>query len=163
MPPSDLAQLIDEDRPFQMRFWKIQRLLWIALALILLFALAGFTGRGGPFSRSAQIFGKVAIEYPQSWRLAASDRLMIEASGSKPLTLSVDAALTDIFEIEAITPEPSQSQTRNGRLVYSFDGAAGGAQRIAFTLKPTAIAWGDIFLLRIGDGPAIALRFAIWP
>lgn len=163
MPRSDLAQLIGEDRPFQMRFWKIQRLLWIMFALIILFAFAGFTGRGGAFSRATQQIGAVTIEYPLGWRLEARDRLAITAQGSGPLTVSIDAALADSVEIEAITPAPSKSQTRNGQLVYSFDGAPGATQHIALTLKPTAIVWNDIFLLRIGNNPAIMLRFGVWP
>lgn len=157
---NELARLVGEDRPFQSIFWKIQRVMWIAFALIVLVALAGWMGSGGPFSRSSKQFGGVTIDYPHSWRLAASDRLAIRPAAARPQTISIDAAITDSFRIEHITPEPAGSEVRGGRLIYRFDE---DAQLVSFTLKPTAFSWRKSYILRAGNGPAIALHFGIWP
>lgn len=42
---------LESDRPFQVKFWRFQRVAWMVLALVLLTALLGLTGKGGPFAR----------------------------------------------------------------------------------------------------------------
>jgi hypothetical protein len=43
---------LDEDRLFQERYWSFQRFAWVLFLFVVVGALCGLTGSGGPFSRA---------------------------------------------------------------------------------------------------------------
>lgn len=56
---------VDDDRAFQEKFWTFQRVAWALMALILLAALAGTTGSGGPLAHAEASGPGGSIEYPR--------------------------------------------------------------------------------------------------
>jgi hypothetical protein len=67
---------IDDDLRFQRRTWRIQRIGWIAFALLVLAGLLGVFG-SGPLSRAEATGEGVRIEYDRFARLQSSATLRI--------------------------------------------------------------------------------------
>jgi hypothetical protein len=71
--PSRSSQLqIDEDLAFQRREWKIQRVGWGAMALVIIAALLGVFGTG-PLSNATLEREGLRLEYERFCRFAAAN------------------------------------------------------------------------------------------
>jgi hypothetical protein len=130
------AQLqIEEDLEFQQRDWRVQRVGWIGLALLITGALFGLFGTG-PLSHSIIKGDGIELKYERFARLDRLTRLRFELIGEAQETtrLSIGRAYLDAVQIEQITPVPVRAEARPDRLVYEFPrhGAAG----IIFYVKP---------------------------
>ncbi|MBL0968407.1 MAG: hypothetical protein IBJ02_04785 [Brevundimonas sp.] len=72
---------LGEDTGFQRRFWRIQRIAWAGFALVIVAALLGLTGAGGPLSRSVVRTPDGLIDSPRISRWSAAEELRFELSG----------------------------------------------------------------------------------
>lgn len=118
---------IDEDRRFQERMWRAERLAWIGFALVVVVALLGLTGQGGPLQRAALRGETGEIDYPRVTRWEASDeiRLTLEGGpGRAQAVVETDRRFSETFEIEDIQPAPADA-------VATPEG-----QRLTFDLQP---------------------------
>lgn len=137
---------IEEDRRFQERFWTVERIAWCAFGLVLLAALAGLTGGGGPLSDGSRAVGSARVDYPKVARWTAPDTIEFRfgEDGTARILLAPDFLAA--FEIEGIEPEPAVSSI----------GAAGLRLEIETDAKPTAPV-----ILRIQPRFAGLARYAI--
>src|SRR5690625_1681137 len=127
---------IEEDRKFQLRFWRIQRLGWGAFAVVLLAALTGLTGSGGPWSEGHLLLAEGELRYPAvaRWDARAQWSVTFDRVGSRrQLLLAGD--LDHHFVVETIQPQPMQSYlTTDGQLLeFASDGAP--PHRVVLTLR----------------------------
>lgn len=157
---------LDEDRPFQERFWSFQRIAWVVMGLIVAAALAGLTGAGGLLSRAEATAPGATLDYPRVTRWQASDdmRLTLAPRGADQATIMIGASFFDIFEIEEIHPAPAESgATASGqRLVFDL-GEASGEREIIFHIRATAPALTATYQVRVDDGPAMRLSPVVLP
>ena len=128
---------IEEDRAWQERFWTAQRIAWVVMALFILAALVGLTGKGGPLaSATAQTPGG-SIEYPRIARWQSDELLTVKlppgASGEVELELS--SAFIETFAVQTIKPEPSGAVATGTGHRFTFDVDGGGSKVIQFQLQ----------------------------
>lgn len=101
---------IDEDLPFQRNVWRFERVGWVVMGLIVLAALIGLIG-AGPLSSTQTSNEGLSIEYDRfSRNLAPSEiKIRIEPSAAVDgaVTLSLNQAFGDKFQIERVVPMPS--------------------------------------------------------
>lgn len=156
---------LNEDRRFQERFWRAERIAWIVLAAIVVIALLGFTGRGGPFAQTMARTPEGAVEYPRITRWAAADQVVVTfGGGGDQGVLAIDRSFSKVFAIDSIQPQPMAS-------VATAEG-----QRLTFRLEPaTAPRTATLHVravrpaiplrtqLRIGDGPPATLTTLVLP
>lgn len=112
---------IAENRTFQDRFWRAQRIAWAGFALILLLALLGVTGSGGPYSRLKIAFEDGSVEIPRFSRWQASDHLsalLPPGDGNRRLTIGSEFLRT--FQVEDIEPQPLFAEVGGDATVYHF-------------------------------------------
>jgi hypothetical protein len=133
------AQLqIEEDLAFQQRDWRVQRVGWIGLALLITAALLGLFGTG-PLSDSIIRGDGLELRYERFGRFDRLTRLRFELIGETQETtrLSIGRPYLDAVQIEQITPVPARVEARPDRLVYEFP--RHGPTAIIFYVKPDNI------------------------
>lgn len=157
---------LDDDRPFQERYWRWQRGAWAVFALIVIAALAGLTGSGGPLSRASASGPGGEVDYPRVARWDASDdiRITLPASGARTAHVEIDRAFSDVFEVEVIQPVPAASAATAMGLRYRFDlGAANGPRRIVMHVRPLRPAMATPLRVRIDEAPPLRLTPIVLP
>jgi hypothetical protein len=162
---------IDEDRAFQNRMWRIERIGWWSIAGILLAAAAGLFGHG-PLSRTTleltdyrQPAQVMVLDFDRFGR-AHSESQFIFSRPAGPrqaptftLWLSGDY-LTDV-EILRITPDPVSQEPVLSGVRYRFH-LEEGAQTVIFRFK--AERGGRLSgAFRLNDGPPAAFRQWLFP
>lgn len=140
---------IDENRPFQERFWVLQRIGWTVYALIILFALAGLTGRDGIAAQGETRIAKAEITWPRITRRGTLDTLTIRLTGDIAPELTLAPAFTDAFQIETIQPRPAMESGANP-LRFAFFPDRPAPYTVTFHLR--ALSAGlTRYTLGIGD------------
>lgn len=157
---------LDEDRPFQERFWNAQRVAWFILILIVIAALTGFSGQGGPFARATVSGPTGTIDYPRVTRWETSDeiRLTLGAGIGGQTVVEIGSAFPDLFQLEDIQPAPAESHAGpNGqRLVFHLEPAPARREVIMHVrvMRPSLATGID---MRIGAGPNLRIRPLVLP
>ncbi|WP_309084295.1 hypothetical protein [Chelativorans sp.] len=120
-PVRDDGLQLDERRHLQRAFWSVERFAWVVFALVLLLAIAGFTGSGGYFSKAEAAFPAGQIEYPRVARWEASDEVSVSFNGGADRhRLTFDHTFFEYFEAEGIHPEPERMTTGPDGVVMEF-------------------------------------------
>jgi hypothetical protein len=162
---------IDEDRAFQHRMWRIERIGWWSIAGILMAAAAGLFGHG-PLSRTTleltdhqQPAQVMVLDYDRFARAHSESQFIFsrQAGPQKGSTFTLWLSgdyLTDV-ELLRITPDPvSQEPVLNG-VRYRFH-LQEGAQTVIFRFK--AERGGSLSgSFRLNDGPPAAFRQWLFP
>ena len=166
--PLDDAELdIDEDMEYQRRAWRLQRIGWIAIGVLLFAALLGLFGQG-PLSRSvaADPRNRITVEYDRIARYEAPFRLVIhhDALSDSPRTarLWIASDYARSLRIEEITPEADRTEVGADGLVYVFHVAGHQPATITVTGTMQDVGWVHG---RVGTGPsdAVAFRHFVFP
>ncbi len=120
---------IDQNLDFQRVEWKIERIGWVVMALILLAALLGLFGAEGPLSDSVagQQEGPFWVHYNRFGHMIANSGFNIYIDPSQLNTgsqvrLSMEGDFRAAYQVRAVNPQPSQviSAGRN-QLIYVFN------------------------------------------
>lgn len=165
-PDAPCTLELDTDPAFQERWWRVERVAWLAMGLIVLAALAGLTGAGGPLSRGQAQAGAATIDYPRiaRWQSAedATIRFAPDASGEVDVLLS--PAVAEAFDVEAMQPDAVRASTTAEGHRLTFDlGDGRGSKSVTLSLRPDQPGLPAQGTVRIGDAPPATLRFMILP
>jgi hypothetical protein len=161
---------IDHDMEFQRREWDVQRVGWIAIALVMLAAALGLFGRG-PLARASAgshaAGSPLTLEYERFLRKHSSTSLVVQlAPNATPDGLArvwIDRTYVDRVEIDETVPRPSNVSADADRVVYTFhlDDPARAA-RVVFELQPDdkGVLEGRIGL---ASSPPVSFRQLVYP
>lgn len=154
------------DRPFQVRFWRFQRFAWIVMAMIIVAALAGLTGKGGQLSRATAAGPQGQVDYPRISRWEMTDEMTVSLpSGSADeATIEIDDAFSKVFQIESTQPAPKESYvTGTGeRLVFNL-AEPGAGRTISVFIRPLQPAFSPRIQMRINNGDPLVLTPVVLP
>ncbi len=161
----EIGQALD----FQRRQWFIQRVGWVAMALVILSALAGLMG-AGPLSHASvgSPEGDLRLMYPRFDRRHAPTEVRLEIAGDAiregEVQVWLDQAFLDRIELEQIIPEPEEVFTGPDREVYVFRAGSDPGQPIDVTFQFQQDAFG-VHSARVGlvDGPQLAFWQVVYP
>jgi len=163
--PGDLQ--LEQDLVLQQRTWRVQRIGWVVLALIVLCGTLGLFGGIGPLnSTSTQAAdGSMVVHYPRFGRYVGPTEFAIElpatrASGGT-IELALERAYLDQWEMYGISPQPDGEKAVGDWMVYEFS-VGEAAMRIDFHGRPHTVGWlrGRV---RVGDGEPVALATWVHP
>jgi hypothetical protein len=160
LPARNSQFQIDEDLKFQRREWKIQRVSWIAMALMIVAALLGVFGTG-PLS-SATIEGEgLRLEHERFCRLERGTQLRFTIGGTgDPVHLLIGGDYLDSVMIDRVTPEPAKAEAVSDGVVFQF--AVQGPAAVTFHLTPKK--FGLFFgKARLGQAESINFAQLIYP
>jgi hypothetical protein len=118
---------INQDLNVQRQMWKIQRVGWAAMALIVVLGLAGVFGHG-PASRvsAGDRQGPLWIEYERFGRHQGSSELRLHigpADRSNPITIWIGPDYAAHVDIQQIIPTPVRSTLVDQGFAFDIDAA----------------------------------------
>lgn len=140
MPPDPQRLELEQDLAFQQRSWRVQRVAWIVLALIVMAGLAGVTG-GGPLSRAAVATedGRLRVEYERFVRMQAPSQLKLyfgkETVRGGEMRVWFDRGYIEQIKLDQIVPQPLRTEASADRLTYVFAATDGQAGALAIDLQ----------------------------
>ena len=133
---------IEVDRPLQERHWLFSRVLWAIMLALILVALLGLTGSGGPLSRQQVAAGPAELDIPRVSRWEAADELTVEIDQAAPgeIEVMVPKKFGEIFAIESVTPQPSSVSATPDGYRYAFASTNGAGERsIVFSIRASHV------------------------
>jgi hypothetical protein len=149
---------IEEDRNFQERFWVAERVAWGGFTVILIAALAGLTGGGGPFAQATAQLAGGQVVYPRISRWVADDTVTVRfGPGEAPRRLFIPQEFLTVFELQTIQPEPIRSIGAQGGLLFLFDAEPGAEVSIGVRARQPGILRYAITI--DGGGPLNLVTF----
>lgn len=143
---------IAEAPAFQNAFWKVERVAWVGFALIIILAVLGLTGSGGPLSETTTRIGTAQVTYTQvmRWQTGGQIEIAVPDIPAETLTVAFDNRHSRHFMIDAISPEPEQVVLAADRHVYRVTTLPGKAGVIVFDVTARAPGMAQ-FELTVGD------------
>lgn len=164
LPPVRDDGLQLEDHPaFQQRFWMMQRVAWGAFGVVLLVALAGFTGSGGLFSRAEIAVAEGRLDYPRVARWQTPETLRIAFSaGDERHRLLFSSGFEEDFALEQILPQPEREQMTADGLLLEFAATAGAASTAVLDISPRSPGLAS-FTLGIDRSPPLRVTVVVLP
>ena len=149
-----------EARRFQDRFWTVERFAWAAFIVVIVLALLGFTGAGGPFSHARKSLSAGEVTYPRVSRWQASDIMKVAfAPGGTDRRLSLSPEFSAAFRIESIQPRPQSSKLGDQGTVLTFGGNGAGTVHLFLVPVGSRVASYTITV----NGDALQARTLILP
>ena len=131
--PGKQLELDDDDR-FQRRSWRVERIGWACMSLVILATLAGALGPG--------LFGERALEEQGGFRIRYDRFVRYEAPATIYLDIPADEngkaefwiaqTWLESVHLENVNPEPERVVTRGERVHYAI--AAEPRKRVRATL-----------------------------
>lgn len=150
---------LEERRDFQERFWALERVAWLGFAILLVAALAGFSGSGGVLSRQTASVAGLEFEYPPVSRRQAVEDFRIFFIDEQARTIHLSGAFSEAFQLESVQPRPVTEKAVPDGLVMEFQGQPGGTAYLhAKPLNPGLVS----FDIRAG-GETGTVRILILP
>jgi hypothetical protein len=147
---------IDEDVAFQRREWFWQRIGMALLSLLVVGALLGLTGSGGPLSHgeAGDPDGAVRVEYERVVRRGARATVKLRLRSSAPGAIQfwVSAPYFEHVKIDTVVPHPVGVSFEQDRYVYTL---RAGSAEATVTMHPEhlTIGWIEAELGIVG-GPS---------
>ncbi len=155
---------INQDMRFQRRTWKVQRIGWAVLAMMIVGAASGLFG-GGPLSRSLADDPALpfTIEYERLGRYHSPQTLRLHlkrsAVAAEPFTVWVSDDYAARIRIASASPDPVGVHLDGGGRSYRFsiDPSADGHIILHFEAEIVGLLTGSI-----GHDPTHTVRIAQW-
>ena len=155
---------IGEDLEFQRRWWRFERIVWIAFALIVLLDLLGVFGKGY-FAKGHIHQGPVEVKFERVERLGTPSIMTIhfapEAIHRGTVQLWVSESVVGDLGNRRIIPQPESSTVGNSGVSYIFP-ASGGRSSVLFALQPASPGVFR-FALRVPGVNEIRSRVVVMP
>lgn len=153
---------LGEDSRFQDRFWRAQRVAWAVFGLVIVVALAGLTGAGGPLSRSETRTADGRIDTPRISRWSAADEIRFEVSGPGEARIDLSKGFATHFQIHDVQPMPARviASAEGQTLIFETSGEGRVAVVIHVTPENPGIAR---FTARLNGGAPHDITSIILP
>jgi len=159
---------IDEALEFQRREWVVQRVGWGAMLVLVVLALLGLFGTGVLSSATAgDGNGPISAGYERFLRHGGEAQLTFTVAPDQvsdgQIELWIDADYLSSMDIQRVTPQPEEVQTRGDRLIYVFTVTESSApHEFVFSMRPQEIGRTSA-QAGIVDGAEISFRQLVYP
>lgn len=138
---------LEENRDFQRKFWRVERVAWLLFAVVVAAALAGFSGGRGFFGRQSVAAGSLVADLPTVSRWQGSEQITLELGGGEgSRTVLFGGEFGKHFVIERTQPEPQRSRAASAGLEMEFAGSEEGPSRVVIELIPSRPGFASVIL-----------------
>ena len=151
--PPDSGPQIAVDPRFDRIQWRIERVAWAVMALVILGALLGLLGGGGPLGDGTASSGAAEARYSRVTRFHADERLEVTVPAlDGEARLAVSQSFLGGMEVEGVHPEPDSVEAGADAVIYVFQIAEGeDSAEVAFTLRPQRIGFHSADIVAGGE------------
>jgi hypothetical protein len=122
--------------------WRMQRLGWAAIFVLILLAVLGLFSNG-PLSSTtaADDARRIVVEYDRFQRNGALADMQVDLAVDHEgmATLVASPAFVEAFQIEAMTPEPVEQRGGPDGVALIFQCAGSGSVPVRMFIRPTKI------------------------
>lgn len=156
---------VDEDIALQRRIWRLERVGWYLMLLIVVLTLCGLFSHGVLSSQTVTTQQQdLSVEYQRFHRNGAVDSMVIHSYGEpgRPHTLVISHSMMKGFSIESMQPQPTRSAgTREGlRLTLPADAHGESTLYLSWRSGGVGFVAGEIAL---DGGGRVAVTQFIYP
>ena len=167
--PTHVGDLeVHQDLPHERLEWKIERVGWVVLLLVLLGALAGLLGPG-PLSRATagQEDSALRVQYNRLARHQAPEilgvRIAPAADRDGQVRLWLSAEYVHSIELHHIDPEPEHVEAGPKRFTYTFNFSdAQSPTTVKFHFEPNTFGRLPV-AIGLDEGPQLDFTQFIYP
>jgi len=153
---------VNEDMDFQRLEWRIERIGWIILALVISAALLGLLGNG-PLSASVKTAGTVEVKYDRFLHRNAPCLYRIHLKPRDADTaIHVNREFLDSVKLDQIVPQPSEVELAADGILLHFETRAPAAGVVTIPFEPQAAGLLH-FRIRVGSERPIGLTQIVYP
>lgn len=152
---SERAFDIQEDKNFQEKFWKAERVAWVAFGLLMIAGALGFLGSGGLFARAVVKAGESSVDYPRVARWQTGAQITV-SFGPSPLgerKVGLSRSFAEAFSLDDAQPRPIRAETAAAGELLVFAVKAGEPAEVTIRIKPSRPGLAQS-VLTIDDAPA---------
>ncbi len=156
---------LDQDLAFQHRQWRVERICWLIIALLLVAALMGLFGRQ-PLARVSDHTSdrRLSIHYDRYVRSENNVEFLLTVEpqdGAGIVRLWFDPEYLDAVKIVAVSPVPLRGEARDGgrALVFHTDGSRFTAS-LSVQFESAGFLHGRMW---VDEGPPLTLSHLVWP
>lgn len=155
-----------EDVEFERRQWRVQRVGWVAITLVLLAAIAGLFGNG-PLSHVSASAGNLQVRYDRFVHADAPATLNIDVANlpGDVARLAIDRSLLEPMDVQRMQPRPSRTRAAGDAVVFEFDLSDARTLHVLIDASPQApaLASGSISVLEGGVPSTVRIQQLIYP
>ncbi len=155
---------VSEDMRQERREWRVQRIVWLLLSLLLLAAMLGLFG-SGPLSKTTAgaPSDPLRIEYQRFMRYRSPDTLQVTVVPSTSNTeVMLDKQYLRYVRIKSVTPEPVHVITGSDAVTFVLNTASSAPFDVVFELRPEKIGTAKGWIALKGE-PRQTFRQFIYP
>lgn len=157
---------VDQNLDHARSLWRVQRVGWVIMLLIVIGGLLGLFGNGPLAEDRARAEG-LTLDYDRFARHGAASSLRVEvrpeAVRGDTLKLWITRDFIDGLKLESVVPEPASVETRGDLLVFAFaHPEPPGPTRITFNVRPDEY-WTQRARAGIDGGGSLSFRQLIYP
>ena len=156
---------IEHSLAFKRIEWRIQRVGWAVILLVMVAAVVGLFGVGPLSEASARADGYGSVHYERFLRYGTPTTVTVEAEAAALSDGTLQILLSSSFlsgvQVEQVTPEPDSVEASSEGYRYSFQ-AGEAPVRVEFRVKPNHIGKQSSDI-QIGAGPPVTLTQFIYP
>ena len=164
---SSPAKLLDEELPFQRRQWRIERIGWVVMTVLIVYALAGGLGGGGPLSSAESVAtdGSARVRYEKFARQLSPNNVDITVSQSpdgSPAQLHISGSYLRSMTVKSITPEPDTTTVADQGYTFAFKRLPGVTEtKIQLQTEPQQMGTVEGWL--VINGEKLAIKQFVFP
>jgi hypothetical protein len=165
---SSLKESLDSELPFQRKQWRNERIGWAAMTVLILYALAGGLGGGGPLSNAEAVAvdGSAHVRYEKLARQLAPTSIDISVTqppDGRPAQIHVSASYLSSMTVRSIVPEPDAMTVADNGYVFVFKRLSGVTDsKIHLQLEPQQMGAAKGWLV-INNGEKLAIKQFVFP
>ena len=165
-PPTELQ--IGEDMGFQRRAWRLERIGWGVMALVVIAGLLGLFAVGPlSWTTKTDASGLMRVDFGRIQRLTAPATLKLDveftAMADDSIEIQIGQSFLEAFKISSMQPAPAESITTPHGLLLRFKAEPGEGRAIIYVeVSPEAIGFHSTRLGLAGREP-VDLPVFIYP
>jgi hypothetical protein len=170
---------VEQDLGLQQRMWRVQRVGWGVMALLVLAAAAGLTG-SGPLSQTSAATpgGALRLDYDRFLHAEGLTTLQVHLgennlgesnesgtkSGEGQRRIWISRAYLEKVPIERSVPEPERVEVGADRVTYVFAEAPAGAPAARVTFYGSVTTLGRVEgQIGLPEGPSLRFQHFVYP
>lgn len=152
---------IQEHLPLQRLWWKIERVAWGVIALVLAAGLLGLFGGG--LSQTTRSGDGILVRFDRVARRGATSELHVRAEPSEHgVIVCVSKSFFDALELEGVYPHPERWGVTDEEVVMKFAlPAAGSAAHLRVEYRPKGGQLRGV--VRVEGGGSVEVRQVVLP